>query len=113
MNEKNEINQFPINLYYFKKCLCCKRKISIQKITSNINKYQSYLRDKLDELNKNHKKFNGGTFFVVFPLIRMKEKFYNFFLHNYFIKLVFILRYIFECILFGCCVKKEKKIILK
>ena len=109
LNEINDYNELPDNLNYYQKFLCCKKKISIQKIKSKIDKRQSYLNDKLDELNKNPKKFNGGAFFIIFPQIKMKEKFYDFFPHNFFGKFFWFLRFVVECILFGCCVKKEEK----
>ena len=48
-------------------------------------------------------------FFLIFSTMEMKDKFYDFFPHNYGEKIFWIIRYFFECLLFGFCVNEQRK----
>ena len=109
LNKKNEIKYSDHNIYYFKELFCIKRKTPIQEIQNKINKLQNKLNNSMKDLNENPNKYNGGTFFVIFSTMQMRDKFYSFFPHNYGEKLFWLLRYFFECILFGCCVSGSRK----
>ena len=109
LNKTNKIKNSDNNIYYFKEYFCIKRKIPINDIQKKIDELQNKLNNLLNDLNQNQNKYNGGTFFVVFSTMQMKDKFYNFFPHNYGEKLFWLIRYFFECVLFSCCVSGQTK----
>ena len=109
LNKTNKIKNSDNNIYYFKEYFCIKRKIPIKDIQNKIEELQNKLNNLLNDLNQNPNKYNGGTFFVVFSTMQMKDKFYNFFPHNYGEKIFWLIKYFFECILFSCCVNGQTK----
>ena len=48
-----------------------------------------------NELNENPNKFNGGTFFVVFDNMKMKDTFCKFFPNSYFSKIMWSKKILF------------------
>ena len=106
-------NQSENTLHYFKEILCIKRKTPIQDIKNNILELENKLSNLIKYLNSNPNNYNGGTFFVIFSTMEMKDKFYDFFPHNYGEKLFWIIRYFFECILFGFCVNEQRQNFIK
>jgi hypothetical protein len=63
------------------------------------------------ELNENPNKFNGGTFFVVFDNMKMKDDFCNFFPNSIFSKIVWSFRYFIQnCLCSKCWNERNKKL---
>ena len=109
LNNDYGFNKLDNNLHYFKEIFCIKRKTPLQNIKNKINELQNKLNDQLNDLYRNPNKYNGGTFFVIFSTMEMKDKFYDFFPHSYGEKIFWILRYFFECLIFGFCVSEQRK----
>ena len=97
------------NLHYFEDFLFTKKKIPEKEIEEKIKKYGEELKEKQIDLNNNPNKYNGGTFFVIFPTMDMRDRFYDFFPHSLFEKSIWSIRYFFECILFQKCINEEEK----
>ena len=62
-----------------------------------------------NELNENPNKFNGGTFFVVFDNMKMKDTFCNFSPNSYFNKIMWSIRYFFGNVICGKWMNKGRK----
>ena len=91
-------------MHYFKSLLCLDRKTPVKEIENNIEKYKIELNELQTDLNENPNKYNGGTFFVIFENMRMKDEFCDFFPNSYFSKLIWSIRYCFEnCLCKRCC----------
>ena len=108
-NKEYNFNKNNNNLHYFKDYIICKRKIPSQEIEEKIERYGKKLDEMQLELNANPNKFNGGTFFIVFETMSMREHFYNFFPHSMAGKTVWSIRYFFECFLFQKCIGDERR----
>ena len=105
-------NLSPDNLRYFQTIGCIKKTTSVFDIKEKIDKIKKELKEKNEDIIKNPIKYNGGTFFLVFSKISMQEVFYNFYPHSYGSKLLWSIRYFFECILFSYFVSDaEKKLV--
>ena len=109
LNNKYGFNKSENNLHYFQEIFCIKRKTPIQNIKNKIYELHNKLNDLLNDFNTNPNKYNGGTFFVIFSNMKMKDKFYDFFPHSYGEKFIWLIRYFFECIIFGFCVNEQRK----
>ena len=107
-NRENNFSKKQNNLHYFSKYVCYKKKRTIQELEENINKYGKELNEMQTELNENPNKFNGGTFFIVFEKMSMRDAFYDFFPHSFGEKAIWSIRYFFECFLLKKCLKEER-----
>ena len=67
------------------------------------------LNEMQNELNENPNKFNGGTFFVVFDNMKMKDTFCKFFPNSYFSKIMWSIRYFFGNVICEKCMNKGRK----
>ena len=61
------------------------------------------------DLNQNPNKYNGGTFFLIFKKIIMKDEFAQFFPNSYFLKFMWRIRYFFENFICGGCINEGRK----
>ena len=108
--DKNvNIDKKDDELYYFRNFVLAKQKISQSELEEKIKKYGDKLDEMQMELNKDPNKFNGGTFFIVFSKMSMRDKFYDFFPHGLLEKFVWSARYFFVCIVFQKCVNDQEK----
>ena len=103
------------NLHYFKNYVVIKRKIREKDLEEKIKKYSDELDKMQKDLNDNPNNYNGGTFFIVFDTMIMRDQFYDFFPHSFGSKIIWSIRYFFECVLFQKCIneKNRKKTSLK
>ena len=109
LNKKYGFNQSNNNLHYFIELLCIKKKIPVQTIEKKILELKDKLNEKIIDLYTSPNKYNGGTFFLIFSTMEMRDNFYNYFPHSYGEKIYWYLRYFFECILFSFCVSEGRK----
>ena len=109
LNKENKFSKENDNLHYFSSLLCFDRKKPVKEIEKKIEDYKIKLNEMQNELNENPNKFNGGTFFVVFDNMKMKDNFCNFFPNSYFSKIMWSIRYFFENIICGKCLNKGRK----
>ena len=107
LNKENKFSKETDNLHYFKSLLCLDRKIPVKEIENNIENYKNELNKLQTDLNENPNKYNGGTFFVIFDNMRMKDDFCEFFPTSYFSKLIWSIRYCFENCLCKRCWNEE------
>ena len=61
------------------------------------------------DLNENPNKYNGGTFFVIFDNMLMKDKFVEFFPRSIFSKLIWSLKYFLYNCLLRCCINESTR----
>ena len=108
-NKENHYQKNNNNLHYFRKYMLIKKKIPFQELEQKIDKYGKELEKMQKDLNDNPNKYNGGTFFIIFQEMKMRENFYDFFPHNMIEKSIWSIRYFFECFLFQKCVSEERK----
>ena len=112
LNRSKNYLESSDNLHYFHTLGCINTKTSIIDIKEKIDKIKKEVNEKYNDLKANPIKYNGGTFFLVFSKISMQEAFYDFYPHSYASKLILIIRYFLECVLFSYFVSDaEKKII--
>ena len=109
LNRENNYKKKNNDLHYFKKYVCIKKKIKYEELEQKINKYGEELDKMQRDLNDNPNNYNGGTFFIVFEEMSMRDNFYDFFPHSMLEKTIWSLRYFFECFLFQKCINEEKK----
>ena len=109
LNKKYGFDKAKNNFHYFKELICIKRKTPVGNIENKIIELDNKLNELLNDLNSNPNKYNGGTFFVIFSTMKMRDNFYNFFPHNYGEKIFWLIRYFFECFLFGFCINERRK----
>ena len=109
LNREHEFNKNNNNLHYFKDYVICKRKIPYQNIEQKVEEYGKKLDEMQLDLNANPNKYNGGTFFIVFETMGMRDEFYDFFPHSMAGKTIWSIRYFFECFLFQKCVGEERR----
>ena len=94
LNKDNHFSKEENNLHYFEsQLLVLDKKIPIQDIEKKLEKYKNKLDEKQIDLNQNPNKYNGGTFFVVFNKILMKDKFVNFFPQSSIMGIMWRIRY--------------------
>ena len=104
LNKENNFSREKGNLHYFSSLICVDRKKPVKEIEKTIEDYKIKLNEMENELNADPNKFNGGTFFVLFDNMKMKDSFCNFFPQSYFSKIMWSLRYFFDnCICKNCC----------
>ncbi len=97
------------NLHYFeKKLFVMDKKTPVEKIEKKIKDYDDKLEKLQIELNENPNNYNGGTFFLIFNTMEMKDQFAGFFPNSLFLKLMWRIRYFFENILCGNCINKGR-----
>ena len=108
-NRANDFHKKNNNLHYFKNYVVVNRKIPSQELEEKVEKYGKELDEIQKDLNDNPNKYNGGTFFIVFETMKIRDKFYDFFPHSLISKFYWSTRYFFECILFQKCLGEERK----
>ena len=96
INREKGNTQSANNLCYYDFYGCFNKSTPIIKIQQNITKLQNELNIMELDLNKNPNKFNGGTYFIIFPQMKMRDDFYNFFPHSYGSKLICTIKYFFQ-----------------
>ena len=96
-------------LYYFKDFILINQKIPYQELEQDLQKYRDELDIMQKDINDNPNKYNGGTFFIVFEQMTMRDDFYDFFPHTFATKVLWSIRYFFECVLFQKCMNEEKR----
>ena len=95
--ENNYINNGIRNdLHYFKNYLFCNKEIPYQDIEKKFENYSLKLDSMLMDLNQYPNKYNGGTFFLIFSTMNMRDKFYDFFPHSFPEKIFWSVRYFFQ-----------------
>ena len=109
LNRSKRFLESSDNLHYFHTIACFKRKTSVNDIKEKIDKIKKELKEKNDDLKANPSNYSGGTFFLVFSKISMQEAFYDFYPHSYGSKIIWSVRYFFECILFKHFVSEVEK----
>ena len=65
----------------------------MKEIEQKIEEHKTKLNELTNELNENPNKFNGGTFFVVFDNMKMKDSFCDFFPRSNFSRIIWSIRY--------------------
>ena len=111
LNKENKFSKENDNLHYFKSFLCFNNKTPVKEIEKKIEEQQKKLDEMQTELNENPNKFNGGTFFVVFDNMKMKDDFCNFFPNSIFSKIVWSFRYFIQnCLCSKCWNERNKKL---
>ena len=110
LNKSNNFSKENGNLHYFKNQLgIVDTKTPIKEIEKKVEEYNNKLIEMNNELNENPNKFNGGTFFLIFDNIIMKDKFVEFYPRTYFNKIMWSLRYFLENIILGGCISEERR----
>ena len=110
LNKSNKFSQEQDNLYYFEdQLILFTKKTPIKDIEKKVEKYRNKLDEMQIDLNSNPNKYNGGTFFLIFQKMQMKDEFANFFPNSYFLKLMWRIRYFFENIICGSCINAGRK----
>ena len=113
LNIYNGFSKKDNNLHYIKKYFCFNKKTPVADIQQKIQNYKIELEEMQTDLNKFPNKYNGGTFFLIFNQIKMKENFYDFFPHSAASKLIWLLRYFFQYLICGKCINDEYKNLIK
>ena len=110
LNKSNKFSQEQDNLHYFEdQLILFTKKTPIKDIEKKVEKYRNKLDEMQIDLNSNPNKYNGGTFFLIFQKMQMKDEFANFFPNSYFLKLMWRIRYFFENIICGSCINAGRK----
>ena len=110
LNKSNKFSQEQDNLHYFEdQLILFTKKTPIKDIEKKVEKYRNKLDEMQIDLNSNPNKYNGGTFFLIFQKMQMKDEFANFFPNSYFLKLMWRIRYFFENYIFTGCVNENRK----
>ena len=110
LNKSNKFSKEQNNLHYFEDQLfVLTKKTPITDIEQKVEKYRNQLDQMQLDLNANPNKYNGGTFFLLFQKMQMKDEFASFFPSSYFLKLMWRIRYFFENIICGCCINEGRK----
>ena len=97
------------DLYYFEKKCFMTEKTPIKEIKARIEYNQKEISLKEKEITETPDKYNGGTFFVVFKYIAMRDKFYDFFPTSFVTKSFWHIKYFFQNILFSKFVNEDTK----
>ena len=110
LNKSNKFSKEQNNLHYFEDQLfILTKKTPITDIEQKVEKYRNQLDQMQLDLNANPNKYNGGTFFLLFQKMQMKDEFASFFPSSSFLKLMWRIRYFFENIICGCCINEGRK----
>lgn len=109
LNRENNFHKNDNNLHYFRQLAFVNKKIPYQELEQKIEKYDKELDEMQKDLNDNPNKYNGGTFFIVFEQMRMRDDFYDFFPHSMIEKTWWSIRFFFECFLFKKCLSEERQ----
>jgi hypothetical protein len=107
LNKEKNFSKEKNNLHYFKNYICFNKKTPVQEIEKNIEDYRIKFNEMQTDLNENPNKYNGGTFFVVFENMLMKDEFCDFFPQSNFTKLMYSFRYFFENCLLRRCMNEQ------
>ena len=109
LNKKINEGEKKKQLYYFQDFILINRKIPYEELTKDLQKYSDELDTMQKEINHNPNKFNGGTFFIVFEQMAMRDAFYDFFPHSFISKMIWSIRYFFECVVLKKCINEGKR----
>ena len=111
LNRENNYSKNGIknDLHYFKNYLICNKEIPYQEIEKKFEDYSLKLDSMLIDLNQYPNKYNGGTFFLIFSTMTMRDKFYDFFPHSVLSKIFWSIRYFFQNIICKNCVNDSIK----
>ena len=109
-NRANNFSKEANNLHYFEDQLfVLDKKTPVQKIEEKVEKYRNQLITEKQKLYGNTNDYNGGTFFLIFNEMNMKDEFANFFPSSYFLKFMWRIRYFFENYIFSFCMNEGRK----
>ena len=108
-NREKNSNKKENDLIYYSKYVCIKKERKLEDLEKKINEYGEELNKMQKELNDDPNKFNGGTFFLVFEKMSMRDDFYDFFPHSMAEKCIWSIRYFFECFLCQKCLSEERR----
>ena len=109
LNREKDFHKNQNNLHYFQKYILVNRKIPFQELEDKINQYGKELDEMQRDLNDNPNKYNGGTFFIIFEEMSMRDNFYSFFPHTFLEKSIWSIRFFFECFLFQKCFSENRR----
>jgi hypothetical protein len=110
LNKDNNFSKENNNLHYFESQLfVLDKKIPVSKIEEKVEKYRNKLNNMKKDLYENSNNYNGGTFFLIFNSIQMKDDFVEFFPKSHFLKFMWRIRYFFENYIFTGCVNENRK----
>ena len=110
LNKSNNFSKENDNLHYFKNNLgIVNSKTPVKEIEGKIEEYKGKLNEMQLDLNENPNKYNGGTFFVIFDNMLMKDKFVEFFPRSIFSKLIWSLKYFLYNCLLRCCINESTR----
>ena len=110
LNKDNHFSKEENNLHYFEdRLFVLTKKTPVQEIEQKLEKYRTKLDEMQLDLNQNPNKYNGGTFFLIFNKIQMKDEFAQFFPSSYFLKFIWRIRYFFENVICGCCINEGRR----
>ena len=109
LNKENNFSKENNNLHYFKSLICVDTKTPVTEIEKKIEEYKVELTKKQTDLNSNPNNYNGGTFFVLFDTMLMKDHFCEFFPSSIFSKILWSIRYFFENFICCKCISKETR----
>ena len=110
LNKDNHFSKENNNLHYFEdRLICFTKKTPITEIEAKVEKYKNKLDEMQLDLNQNPNKYNGGTFFLIFNNIQMKDEFAQFFPKSYFLKFMWRIRYFFENIICQICINEGRR----
>ena len=113
LNKENKFSKEKDNLHYFKNFLCINKKTPVKEIEQKIEEHKTKLNELTNELNENPNKFNGGTFFVVFDNMKMKDSFCDFFPRSNFSRIIWSIRYFIQNCLCQACWNEGSKNLTK
>jgi hypothetical protein len=109
LNKEHNFSKENNNLHYFKSLLCVDTKTPVTEIENKIENYKTKLTKMQADLNSNPNNYNGGTFFVLFDNMLMKDQFCEFFPASIFSKILWSIRYFFENFLCCKCISEETR----
>ena len=109
LNKEKNYSQSQDNLHYFEdRLIFFTKSTPVKEIEKKIIDYQDKLNTMEEDLNNNPNNYNGGTFFLIFDTMKMKDEFVSFFPQTYLSKFIWSIRYFFENIICGCCMNTQQ-----
>ena len=110
LNKENKFSKEENNLHYFEdRLLVFDKKTPVTDIEKKVENYKNKLTTMKKEFYENTNNYNGGTFFLIFDNIDMKDNFADFFPSSYFLKFMWRIRYFFENYIFSRCMNEGRK----
>ena len=103
LNKEKGNSRAAGNLRYYD--ILALKNTPVSEIQQKINELQIEINQLEENLINNPNKYNGGTYFVIFETIKMRDEFYRFFPHSYGEKIINFFKYYLCC----CCLDNKSK----